>query len=248
MANVELVSGPLTVVVADSLGDGEAASALRAADVPSRVEAAIHRAWATIEGTASKLVHPREVRVSVGLGDPKDRLFIEDQLGYINGGTSLEGTGLVLWPTQDCLEAVEAVAAHEFGHVVRLANAPAGGFGGGLGSWVVAEGLCEVLSARVCGDHLAGRGYRNIDAAALAHAVATIAPVLGRPTSVEESWAYMMGDRSAEKWGYRPVGLPHMAGYAVGRHLVEKYLEATGATLATALCADHNEILTAAAR
>ena len=42
---------------------------------------------------------------------------------------------------------------------------------------------------------------------------------------------YVLGDEVGVRMGLRPVGVPHMGGYAVGRLIIERYLAATAALL-----------------
>jgi uncharacterized protein YjaZ len=53
----------------------------------------------------------------------------------------------------------------------------------------------------------------------------------------------VLGDLVAERIGVRPVGVPHMGGYAVGREIVERYLKATGLRAAHAIARPVSEIL-----
>ena len=46
--------------------------------------------------------------------------------------------------------------------------------------------------------------------------------------------------------GLRPVGVPHMGGYAVGRLIIERYLAATGLKAAQAIVRPTSEILSGA--
>src|SRR4029077_359800 len=57
---------------------------------------------------------------------------------------------------------------------------------------------------------------------------------------------YVLGDLVAERIGARPVGVPHMGGYAVGRVIVERYLAATGLRAAQAIVRPVGEILAGA--
>jgi len=57
---------------------------------------------------------------------------------------------------------------------------------------------------------------------------------------------YVLGDEVAGRMGLRPVGVPHMGGYAVGRAIVERYLAATGLKAAQAIVRPTAEILAGA--
>jgi uncharacterized protein YjaZ len=46
--------------------------------------------------------------------------------------------------------------------------------------------------------------------------------------------------------GLRPVGVPHMGGYAVGREIINRYLAATGLKAAQAIVRPTDEILAGA--
>jgi uncharacterized protein YjaZ len=55
----------------------------------------------------------------------------------------------------------------------------------------------------------------------------------------------VLGDLVAARVGRRPVGMPHMGGYAVGRRIVSRYLATTRATAAEAVTRGTGEILAA---
>src|SRR5437899_171655 len=63
------------------------------------------------------------------------------------------------------------------------------------------------------------------------------------PVFLERTYGYyVLGDEVARRVGSEPVGIPHMGGYAVGRKIVERYLDATGMKAAQAMTRPVNEI------
>ena len=64
----------------------------------------------------------------------------------------------------------------------------------------------------------------------------------GTGTTFRDWSPYVLGDEVARRVGSEPVGIPHMGGYAVGRKIVERYLDATGMKAAQAMTRPVNEI------
>jgi uncharacterized protein YjaZ len=81
---------------------------------------------------------------------------------------------------------------------------------------------------------------------ALDAAYVTVTAAFGTGGSFAEWTGYVLGDEIAGRMGRRPVGVPHMGGYAVGRRIVERYLQKTGLKAAQAIVRPTAEILAGA--
>jgi len=69
-----------------------------------------------------------------------------------------------------------------------------------------------------------------------------VTEAFGTGTTFRDWSPYVLGDEVARRVGSEPVGIPHMGGYAVGRKIVERYLDATGMKAAQAMTRPVNEI------
>ena len=69
-----------------------------------------------------------------------------------------------------------------------------------------------------------------------------VTEAFGSGTTFRDWSPYVLGDEVARRVGSEPVGIPHMGGYAVGRKIVERYLDATGMKAAQAMTRPVNEI------
>jgi len=75
---------------------------------------------------------------------------------------------------------------------------------------------------------------------------AKVTKAFGSGRSFPDWTPYVLGDEVAARMGLRPVGVPHMGGYAVGRAIIERYLAATGLRAAQAIVRPTDEILAGA--
>ena len=81
---------------------------------------------------------------------------------------------------------------------------------------------------------------------ALDYAYAKVTAAFDTGSGFSEWTPHVLGDLVAERTGARPVGVPHMGGYAVGRRIVERYLEATGLNAAQIIARPASEVLAGA--
>ena len=88
--------------------------------------------------------------------------------------------------------------------------------------------------------------YSEVTGQVLDAAWEKVTAAFGTGRSFPDWTPYVLGDEVAGRMGLRPVGVPHMGGYAVGRLIVERYLAATGLKAAQAIVRPKNEILAGA--
>ena len=218
----------------------EALARMVRADAWGQVQRELERAWAAVSAALPGIQHPTRIDVQLTLGNPDDATFINKTLGYYGMGSMPGRIWLVQWPTDYNLSRIGACAVHEFSHNLRYSTL---GWTGTVGEWVIAEGLAEALAVQVCGPDSTGAWYAGLSPEAVDTAEQKVLAALD---SAENPTAYVLGDATALKMGGSEIGMPHMGGYAVGRRLVERYLEATGKTAAAATADPHQAIIAAA--
>jgi uncharacterized protein YjaZ len=187
--------------------------------------------------------HPERIQVSLTLGNPDDPVFLERTLGYYGMGAVPGTIWLVVWPTDYNITRIGACGVHELVHNLRTPNIETGF---NLAEWVVHEGLAEVFTVEVCGPDSTGAWYAGVTGDALDDAYRKVTEAFDTGSGFTEWTPYVLGDLVAERIGARPVGVPHMGGYAVGRRIVERYLEATGLKAAQVIARPAPEILAGA--
>jgi len=150
---------------------------------------------------------------------------------------------MVVWPTDYNITRIGACGVHELVHNLRTPNIETGF---NLAEWVVHEGLAEVFAVEVCGPDSTGAWYAGVTGTALDQAFEKVIEAFGTGSSFPDWTPYVLGDAVAERMGLRAAGIPHMGGYAVGRRIVERYLEKTGLKAAQAEVRPTAEILAGA--
>ncbi|KXP06037.1 peptidase [Tsukamurella tyrosinosolvens] len=223
----------------------DAIELLRAADAWGRIERALRSAADRLAESLRRVDLP-EVTVLLVVGDPGDRIYLDEALGLTANGSVTGYLYLNVWPSPENLDRVEAMAVHEFDHNVRYAP-------GGVvwdpatvtvGEQIVSEGLADALARELYGDALGrariGVPHRHDDAL-----YARVTANLGI-TGMQNFASWVLGDAIAGRFGAPPIGIPTGAGYAVGNRLVDAYLAATGLSASEAVHADAREIIATA--
>lgn len=218
----------------------EALARLVAVDAWGQLRRELGRAWEYQRSVLPGIRHPEKIEVTLTLGNPDDPVFVEHTLGYYGMGSVPGAIWMVAWPTDYNLARLGACAVHELAHNLRTPNVDAGF---NLAEWVVHEGLAEVFALEVCGPDSTGGWYAGVTGDALDAAYAKVTAAFGTGNGFNDWTPYVLGDLVAERVGARPVGVPHMAGYAVGRRIVERYLEASQLKAAQAIVRPASEIL-----
>jgi uncharacterized protein YjaZ len=213
------------------------------ADAWGQLRRELSRAWEYQRSVLPGIRHPDRIEVVLTLGNPDDPIFVERTLGYYGMGSAPGSIWLVAWPTDYNVTRIGACGVHELAHNLRTPNVE-GAFN--LAEWIVHEGLAEVFTVEVCGAGSTGGWYAGVTGPALEAAYRKVTGAFGTGRMFADWSPYVLGDQVAERMGVRPVGVPHMGGYAVGRLIVERYLDATGLKAAQAIVRPSSEILAGA--
>ena len=221
----------------------EALQRLIDADAWGQLRRDLARAWDYQSSVLPGIRHPDRVEVVLTLGNPDDPIFLERTLGYYGMGATPGSIWMVAWPTDYNLTRIGACGVHELAHNLRTPNVETRF---NLAEWVIQEGLAEVFTVEVCGADSTGAWYSGVTGEALDAAFDKVTGAFGTGTSFPDWTPYVLGDEVAGRLGNRIVGVPHMAGYAVGRKIVERYLASTGLKAAQAIVRPTDEILAGA--
>jgi len=210
------------------------------ADAWGQLRRELARAWEYQRSVLPGIHHAETVEVVLTLGNPDDPVFMERTLGYYGMGSIPGSIWMVAWPTDYNVSRIGACGVHELAHNLRTPNVE-GHFD--LAEWVIHEGLAEVFTVEVCGPDSTGKWYAPVTGKILDSAWQKVTSAFGTGRSFPDWTPYVLGDEVAGRMGLRPVGVPHMGGYAVGRAIVERYLTATGLKAAQAIARPTSEIL-----
>jgi uncharacterized protein YjaZ len=213
------------------------------ADAWGQLERDLGRAWEYQQSELPGIRHPERIRVTITLGHVDDPVFVGRTLGYYGMGATPGTIWIVVWPTEYNLTRIGACGVHELVHNLRTPNIDTGF---NLAEWVIHEGLAEVFTLEVCGPGSSGAWYAEVTGPVLDAAYAKVTAAFDTGSGFREWTPYVLGDHVAERIGARPVGVPHMGGYAVGREIVERYLKVTGLKAAQAIVRPAAEILSGA--
>ena len=213
------------------------------ADAWGQLRRELARAWEYQRSVLPGIRHPDRVEVVLTLGNPDEPIFMERTLGYYGMGATPGRIWLVAWPTNYNVTRIGACGVHELAHNLRTPNVETQF---NLAEWVVQEGLAEVFTTEVCGPDSTGAWYAGVTGAALDETFEKVTGAFGTGSSIADWTGYVLGDDVAGRRGRRPMGIPHMGGYAVGRRIVERYLEKAGLKAAQAIVRPTAEILAGA--
>jgi uncharacterized protein YjaZ len=209
----------------------EGVEALVRADAWSRIATGLDAAAARLKAANPGIVLP-DLTVLLVLGDPSSDHFITEVEGLSAFGGISGYIAVTVWPTDQVLRRLEAIAAHELHHNVRYSP-------GGVvwnpatvtvGEHVIAEGLADTFATELYGEagytHFVSEETRADD-----QVLAKVTTGLDT-TGMQDFVSWVLGDASARLLGGTPVGLPTGAGYAAGVRMTAAYLEATRGTAA----------------
>ncbi len=230
-------------VEADDPRHSPALQRLVEADAWGQVRRELARAWEYQRSVLPGIRHPDRIDVTLTLGNPDDPVFVERTLGYYGMGAVPGTIWLVAWPTDYNITRIGACAVHELAHNLRTPNIDTGF---DLAEWVIHEGLAEVFTVEVCGPESTGAWYADVTGPLLEATFEKVTGAFDTGNDFRDWTPYVLGDPVADRIGLRSVDVPHMGGYAVGRRIVERYLEATGLKAAQVIVRPVAEILAGA--
>ncbi|GAA1719391.1 hypothetical protein GCM10009793_15730 [Brachybacterium phenoliresistens] len=220
----------------------DALRALEQADAWQRVERALTEGARDLAAAGPDVRIP-DLTVLLMLGDPTNSHFMDEVKGLSAFGGMSSYIAITIWPTDEVLGRLEAIALHELHHNVRYSP-------GGVvwnpqtvtvGEHVVAEGLADLFAAST----YERRGYTHFVADETRKSDEVLRRVAEglNVTGMQDFAAWVLGDTSARLFGSTPVGLPTGAGYAAGARIVRTYLDATGRTAAECVTTPSAQIL-----
>lgn len=177
---------------------------------------------------------------SILLADPENA-YTKMNEGYCGDGGI---PGFVMgWlvPGEETLKKLPAAFAHETAHNVRYqfikwTNDVT------LGEMLVGEGLAESYAAAIHGEGSLGPWVTRTDPELLPLIKEIVHDGLDA-SGFANITAYLYGDEMARMQGFPEVGLPYCAGYAVGYHLIQYFLQKTGISIEEAAILPHEAIL-----
>jgi len=168
------------------------------------------------------------------------------KLAYTKGYSGFGGIPgyiqLLIYPNDYNIPRIPAILAHELHHNVRFSYFNWDHGNVTLGDYLVIEGLADSFASAVYGEQMLGPWVTDFDEEDLHYSIEVMHQVL-ELKGFAEIRSYMFGDEIAKEQGYQPVGLSYAAGYAVGYHVVQAFLNYTGVTIYEATRLSTKEII-----
>lgn len=182
-----------------------------------------------------------DVVINILLGDKENTILMASE-GYSGFGGIPGYILLIVVPNAFNKTRLKSALAHEFNHNVRFTHEPFNHGDVTVGEYIVIEGLAEVFTESLYGIENRGPWVCDYDEEEMDYTIEVFKDSLD-VKGFEQVAAYMYGDEVAKSMGYLPVGVSRNAGYTIGYHVVKRYLEQTGQTIAEATLTSAKEIL-----
>lgn len=173
------------------------------------------------------------LQVMFVMGDPDNEYLMTTAGGYYGMGGGTDWLYLLAWPSEEVIGRIAYLAVHEFHHHVRFTNVEWNPATVTVGEHVVAEGLAEAFVRELSGPEAMGPWSSMVAGETFERAYELIMADFDL-AGMRHTSAYVLGDSAMRKFGQEPRGIPDMAGYAVGLHLVDRALAETGLSAAEA--------------
>ncbi|MEV4357618.1 DUF2268 domain-containing protein [Nonomuraea sp. NPDC004186] len=212
------------------------------ADVLGQVRRELERASDRLRDAKQR----ESVQVMLMLGNPDNEHLMKVGGGYYGMGGSPGWLYLLAWPSDEVIGRIGHLAVHEFHHNVRYTNVEWNPVTVTVGEHVVAEGLAEAFVRELSGAEAMGPWSSMVSGEAYERAYELIMADFSL-AGMQHTSKYVVGDSVARMFGQEPRGIADMAGYAVGLHLVDRALAATGLTATEATVLPAAELLRRAA-
>lgn len=228
--------------VAILAGDPRAADAVQLLineDIWGRIREGVLTATRHVRSHAPDLVVPESISVTVALPQPYEDGEPEELVFGMNGP---DGIWMCCWPTPDNLGEVGPAAAHELNHMLRFRNLPpSASFS--LADWVVSEGLAEAFVVEVFGEDAVFLDYPSPADPEFESVWDLVVNAFDLAGDFKKMTAYVLGDPTARRHNSPVVGAPHMAGYGVGKLIVDRFLAKSGLSATEASRVPTSQIL-----
>lgn len=140
------------------------------------------------------------------------------------------------------LPRIAAASVHELNHNVRFKVVPFQLDTVTVADYIIAEGLAESYAAELFGKEMVGYMVTDLSEDDLATARRVIGDALD-VSGFNAVRSYIFGDTIAASGGLPKVGAPDFAGYAIGYHIVQHYIQRTGKTVAETTFLPSQEII-----
>ncbi|OLQ57835.1 hypothetical protein BHT94_01765 [Bacillus licheniformis] len=184
-------------------------------------------------------VNADEIKFGLYIADPKK---LQLQKGYCGFGGIPGFIHVWIDPNRYNLTRLPSIIAHEFHHNLRFSYADFHHGSVSVGDYLVIEGLAESFAKELFGEERLGPWVTRFDQEDLQYSIEVIREVLDVKGFSEVS-RYMFGDQIAKEQGFEPAGLSAFAGYAVGYHAVQSFMDKHQVTINEATLLDAETIL-----
>jgi uncharacterized protein YjaZ len=213
---------------------------LLAADAWRKSEDALHMAIARFLPYQARVKVETEVTGALVLSNPAPFMPLDG--GY--AGLQMEGYCIVTYHAPDAnnVACAHGAMAHEFNHRIRAHAFPWQMGVTTVAEYVVMEGLAESFAVALFGPEVLGYYVTQITADDLQVARGLISERL-HDSDFTTMRTVVFGDTVMRVQGAVGIGMPDFGGYAVGYHLVQAYLQATGAIIEEATLTSAAEIV-----
>jgi len=184
-------------------------------------------------------INADKLRFGMYIADPKK---LELQKGYCGFGGIPGFIQVSIYPDSYNIPKIPAVIAHEFHHNIRFSYFDWNHGDVTVGDYIIIEGLAESFAKELYGEELLGPWVTSFDKDELDYSIEVIKDALDVKGFAEVS-SYMFGDKISIEQGYKPVGLPSFAGYAVGFQVVQSFMKENNIGIAEATLLETKEII-----
>ncbi|SDL63370.1 Uncharacterized protein YjaZ [Nonomuraea maritima] len=208
------------------------------ADVLGQVRHELGRASERLDAAEQ----PESLQVMFVMGDPDNDHLMKLSGGYYGMGGARGWLYLLAWPGDEVIGRIAHCAVHELHHNIRYTNVEWNPVTVTVGEHVVAEGLAEAFVRELSGPSAMGPWSAMVTGEEFERAYERIMADFDL-AGMQHTSAYVLGDTAMRSFGQEPRGIPDMAGYAVGLHLVDRALAATGLTATQATLLPAGELM-----
>ncbi|KFH33426.1 hypothetical protein IA18_10990 [Bacillus subtilis subsp. subtilis] len=184
-------------------------------------------------------VNAKEIKFGLYIADPNK---LQLQKGYCGFGGIPGFIHVWINPNSYNLPRIPSIIAHEFHHNVRFSYIDFHHGSVSVGDYLVIEGLAESFARELFGTERLGPWVTRFDHEDLQYSIDVINEVLDVKGFSEVS-RYMFGDPIANDQGFKPAGLSAFAGYAVGYHAVQSFMNQHHITISEATRLDAKTII-----
>ncbi|MEC1737470.1 DUF2268 domain-containing protein [Bacillus mojavensis] len=184
-------------------------------------------------------VNAEEMRFGLYIADPNK---LKLQKGYCGFGGIPGFIHVWMYPNSYNLLRISSIIAHEFHHNLRFSYFDFHRGSVSVGNYLVIEGLAESFARELFGEEQLGPWVTRFDRDDLQYSIEVIKEVLDVKGFSEVS-RYMFGDQIAKAQGFEPAGLSAFAGYAVGYHAVQSFMNKHRVDIKEATLLDTETIL-----